>query len=117
MGDLAGLMAIFHADISFKLAGDQAALAVAGTTIGHSKVKEVLAQFIKDFDFWNREIISTVIDGDRAAVHSRVDIHFKPKDHKYQTEILDVFRFKDGKVIELVEFADTAQLKDLTSGG
>jgi ketosteroid isomerase-like protein len=33
------------------------------------------------------------------------------KNGTFETDILDLFTFKDGKVSELIEFADTAMIK------
>jgi ketosteroid isomerase-like protein len=54
-------------------------------------------------------------DGDRAAVHSRFDVTFIPKNSTFTNEVLDLFKFADDKIIELLEFADTALIKDVTS--
>ena len=59
-------------------------------------------------------IISFIADGDRASVRSRLKIRFAPKNLTFTTELTDLFKFQDGKIIELVEFADTALLKDIT---
>jgi ketosteroid isomerase-like protein len=56
-----------------------------------------------------------VIDGERAAVHSRVKIKYVPRGMTFTTDLLDLFHFNDGKIVELVEFADTALVKDLMS--
>jgi ketosteroid isomerase-like protein len=67
------------------------------------------------FKFDNPEIISFIVDGERAAVHSRFDVTFVPKNRVFTNEVLDLFKFADGKIIELLEFADTALIKDVMS--
>jgi ketosteroid isomerase-like protein len=114
-GDVAGVMAHFHTDASFELVGDTKLLSVAGASRGHTNLVQTMTQLSEAFEFLKRDYISFLVDGDRAAVHSRVTIHFVPKDHTFTTEILDLFKIRDGKVIELVEFADTALIKHLTS--
>ncbi|MEH2483664.1 putative SnoaL-like aldol condensation-catalyzing enzyme [Nitrobacteraceae bacterium AZCC 2146] len=81
---------------------------VAGASQGHQDVRTTITAFVEAFDFIHRDIISITIDGDRAAVHSRIKVRFIPGDKTVTTDILNSFRFKDGKIIELVEFADTA---------
>jgi ketosteroid isomerase-like protein len=56
-----------------------------------------------------------MIDGERAAVHSRVKIRYVPRNMTVTTDLLDTFHFRDGKIVEFVEFADTALVKDLMS--
>jgi ketosteroid isomerase-like protein len=110
-GNLAGLMAAFHSDAVFELKGDKNVLAVAGAVEGHSNVQAVMADFIGAFEFIKRKTVDILVDGDRAVVHLRVDIKFIPKGTVVTTDVLDMFRFEDGKIIELVEFADTALIK------
>jgi ketosteroid isomerase-like protein len=115
-GDLEGLLAAFHPDAVFTLVGDEKALEVAGSVRGHPELRESLRGFITTFDFAGREILSDLIEGDRAAVHSRLVVRFKPTGESRTTDILDLLRFQDGKIIELIEFADTALVSDLISG-
>lgn len=42
-------------------------------------------------------------------MHSRLTVTHK--DGTFDTDILDLFTFKDGKISELTEFADTAKIK------
>jgi ketosteroid isomerase-like protein len=84
-------------------------------TEGHSNVREGFSWLIEAFKFDNRKIISLIVDGDRAAVHSRVEITFTPASKTFTTDLLDLFRFADGKIIELLEFTDTALIKDVVS--
>jgi ketosteroid isomerase-like protein len=114
-GNIEDLMSAFHPEAVFELVGSKATLAVAGASQGHQDVRTTMTGFVKAFDFIHRDIISITIDGDRAAVHSRIRVRFIPGNKTVTTDILDSFRFKDGKIIELVEFADTALIKDMMS--
>jgi ketosteroid isomerase-like protein len=114
-GEVDGLMEAFHPDGSFELAGATAILPVAGAVQGHPNVRASMAGFVAAFEFIEREILSFVVDGQRAAVHCRLKVRFIPKDAVVTTDVLDLFKFEDGKVAELVEFADTALIKDLIS--
>jgi ketosteroid isomerase-like protein len=42
-------------------------------------------------------------------------VRFIPKDIIFTSDVLDAFRFEDEKIIELVEFADTALIKSVVS--
>ena len=42
-------------------------------------------------------------------------MRFVPKDIIFTSDVLDTFRFEDGKIIELVEFTDTALIKSVVS--
>jgi ketosteroid isomerase-like protein len=116
-GDVEGLMSAFHPEAVFELAGSKAVLPVAGASRGHPDIRATMTGLVAGFDFVHRDVISTTIDGDRAAVHSRIKIRVIPGEKTVTTEILDLFKFKDGKVIELLEFADTALIRDMMPAG
>ena len=112
-GDIDGLMAAFHPDAVFELKGEKNLLEVAGAVQGHSNVRSALSGFTKTFEFMKRDIVTALVEGDRAAVHSRLKVRFVPKDIVFTSDVLDTFRFEDGKIIELVEFVDTALIKSV----
>src|SRR5215470_10627657 len=113
-GDLEGLLAAFHPEGVFTLVGDAKSLEVAGSVQGHRNLRETFDRFIAAFKFVDRQILSEVVEADRAVVHSRLTVRYNDKTRT--TECLDLFKFQDGKIIELTEFADTALIKDLMSG-
>lgn len=110
-GDVEGLVTAFHPEGLFTLIGDKSALELTGSMQGHPTLRGAFGQLIADFGFEGREILAELVDGDRAAVHSRVIVRYHPTGKTVSTEILDLFRFQDGKIAELIEFADTAQIK------
>lgn len=116
-GDIETMMAAFDKDGAFGLAGSKEMVAAVGTAQGHEAIRESMTGLVAAFDFIDRNIICMVIDGERAAVHSRVRIRYVPSDRTFTTDLLDLFHFKDGKIVELTEFADTALVKDLMSPG
>jgi ketosteroid isomerase-like protein len=112
-GDVEGIVALFHPDGVFEIAGSNATTALAGAVRGHQNLRGTLANLIANFEFLERKVIRTVIEGGHAAVHSRVTVRFVPTDRTVTTDLLDLYKFDDGKVIELLEFADTALINDL----
>jgi ketosteroid isomerase-like protein len=115
-GDLEGLVTAFHPEAVFTLVGDRKALDVAGSVQGHRGLRETLGGFIATFQFVERQILTELVEGDRAAVHSRLVVRYNPTNTTRTTECLDLLRFQDGKIIELIEFADTALIRDMMSG-
>src|ERR1700751_1239978 len=111
--DIDGLMAAFHPDGTFELAGSKALTTVAGASKGHRELRETFAGLITNFQFIQRDIVSFVIDGERACVHSRGKLRLLPRDRTVTTDLVDLWKFEDGKVVELIEFADTALVNDL----
>ena len=113
-GNVKGVVNAFHGDGVFHLIGDSKAFALAGAIEGHSNLEQAMTQFTRDFTFSGRKILSFVADGDSAAVHSRLKVTHK--NGTFDTDILDLFTFKDGKISELIEFADTAKIKQVAFG-
>jgi ketosteroid isomerase-like protein len=114
-GNVKALVAAFHSNGVFELAGNRDALTIAGAVEGHAGLEQAMTNYIAAFEFRKREILSFVAEGDRAAVHSRLTVRFVPKDKTFTTDVLDLFTFKDGKIGELVEFADTALIKEIAA--
>lgn len=115
-GDLEDLMMAFHPEAVFTLVGDKKSLDVTGSVHGHRALREALGGFIANFHFAERQILSELVEGDRAAVHSRLLVRYNPTNATHTTDCLDLLRFQDGKIIELVEFADTALIRDMMAG-
>lgn len=113
-GDIETIIAVFDPNGRFQLAGSKEHTPAVGTAQGHQELRTLIAGLIAAFEFVQRDIISLVIENDRAAVHSRVKLRFVPKDRTVTTDLLDLWTFKDGKAVEMVEFADTAMVNDLT---
>ncbi|MEY9357851.1 ketosteroid isomerase-like protein [Bradyrhizobium yuanmingense] len=114
-GDTDSLVTAFHPEGAFTLMGDKGALELTGRMQGHPILREAFRQFTEGFGFEGREILAELVDGDRVAVHSRVTVRYHPTGKAVSTEIVDLFTFQDGKIAELIEFADTAQIKAMIS--
>ena len=114
-GDLDGVVTAFHDGGRFELSAEPKTFALAGAIEGHSNLRQAMTQFIANFQFVQRDILSLIVEGDHACVRSRVKVRFVPKSETFETEIVDLFRFKDGKIDELVEFADTALINKMMS--
>jgi ketosteroid isomerase-like protein len=112
-GDIEATLAAFHPEGRLEIAGSKTLSSAVGIAQGQDQLRASLGSLIATFAFSQRDIVSMIIDGDRAAVHSRVTLRFVPKNQTLTTELVDLFRFKDGKIIELVEFIDTAAIGDL----
>ena len=114
-GDVKGLVDTFHPEGLFNLVGDNSTLHLTGSVKGHEPLHIAFGQFIDHFDFQKREILSEVVEGNCAAIRSRLDIRYRPSGTIFSTDVLDLFKFQDGKIIELIEFADTALVKAIIS--
>jgi len=107
-GDVEGILSLFHPQGRFQLVGSPEVTSLVGIASGHSALRAAMTGFIAKFEFLQRDVVSILIDGNQAAVHSRVKLRSIPKNRTEMTDILDLWKFEDGKIVELVEFADTA---------
>jgi len=115
-GDIEGILALFHPDAKFELAGSKTHSSSAGSAQGHAELRTTLVGLISAFEFVQRVVVNIIIENERAAVHSRVQLRFVPKDKTVATDLIDLWKFENGKVVELVEFVDTALVNDLMRG-
>ena len=115
VGALDDLMAHFHPEAVFTLAGDPQTTAIAGTLQGYAQVRQGMTDFIANFKFGKRHIVSELMDGNCVAVRSRVAVRYSPNNIEQEIEVVDLFKFQDGKIIELIEFADTAAIVKMIS--
>jgi ketosteroid isomerase-like protein len=110
------LMAVFHDRAVFRIAASKQTLAIADAAEGHANIRSTMEGFIDTFGFADREVLGWFFGRDQIAVHSRLKVTFIPKNATFMTEIMDLFKFEDGKISELIEFADTALIDKILSG-
>jgi ketosteroid isomerase-like protein len=107
------LMAAVHPDCKFEIVGAKPQAQAAGIAQGHAQLRQKLTELIGSFQFVRRDLLNTIIEDDRAAVHSRVVLCFVPNGQTETTEIVDLWKFEGGKIIELIEFVDTALVNEM----
>lgn len=71
-------------------------------------IDEVLTELFKAWEWVEQDILHILIDGDHAAVHYRLKVRFTLTSEMLETEICDLLTFKAGKLMQVVEFLDTA---------
>jgi ketosteroid isomerase-like protein len=107
--DIKALMTAFHPDCKFEIVGAKPLARVAGV----AQLEETLKALIGNFKFVGRDFLSIIVEDSRAAVHSRVVLRFEPNGKTETTEIVDLLKFQDGKIVELFEFVDTALVNEM----
>jgi ketosteroid isomerase-like protein len=107
-GDVDGILAHVHPGISFAIAGCPASSAVPCSVTGQDALRDLMGQLIATFEFRNNQVIDTMIDGDRAVVHWRVQVRAPASGQEAETEIVDLIEFAGDKVLSFKQFADTA---------
>lgn len=102
-GALGPLCALFGPDAVFKISGSSDGKPIALAARGTEEVRSWLAVLVKTFRLTRHEILSIVIDGDKAAVHWRASIHSRITGASVPTELVDLVEMRDGRIGSYVE--------------
>ena len=102
-GALEPLCALFGPDALFKISGSSDGKPIAISARGTQEVRSWLAVLVKTFRLTRHEIVSMVIDGDRAAVHWRASIHSRITGASVPTELVDLVEVRAGRIGSYVE--------------
>ena len=116
-GDLDLTCDYFAEDARFAVAGSPEASPVASSARGCGEVRGALAGLMGAVEFLRHDFLEVVVEGDRAAVHSRVRLRATETGEEVETEFLDLLRVRDGKIHSFVQFCDTALAARLLGGG
>ena len=112
-------------DASLKDVADDALYSFNGRGTGHPAMSEaasgkqavraVIQQLIDAwrFDEWREQAF--VADGDTAVLRWTVHATFVPSGKSADFEVVDIFRFRDGKIVEFRQSTDTALVASLAS--
>jgi ketosteroid isomerase-like protein len=103
-GDLDGVCRIFSNDADFQIAGASHASPIAITAVGTDEIRSWLALMIKAFRLTDPTIFSIIIDGARAAVHWRTNVHSRITGTTALTELIDLIQVRDGCIVSYTEF-------------
>lgn len=103
-GRLDALCGLFATDASFKIAGASEGKPIAIAAEGIKDIRGWLGIMLKTFKLTRYEVLTRVIDGPRAAVYWRADIHSKVTGVVVPTELVDLFELTDGRVVSYREF-------------
>ena len=103
-GDLEGVCQFFADVAKFQIASARQVSALAVTTSGADEFRPLLALLIKTFKLNDMTIISIVIDGAKAAVHWRANIHSKITGATIPTELVDLVEIQNSRIVSYIEF-------------
>ena len=80
---------------------------------GKREVAEMLAEINTRFENLGSVIHELVIDGDRVALHRTASVRNRGTGETMDVDICNFGRFRDGLIVELSEYPDTAALARL----
>ncbi len=102
-GALEPLCELFAPDAFFRISGSSDGKPIALSARGSAQVRSWLAVLVKTFRLSRHEILSTVIDGPRAAVHWRASIDSRITGASVATELIDWVEMREGRIGSYVE--------------
>jgi ketosteroid isomerase-like protein len=102
-GQLARLCAVFADDATFRIAGSSEGKAIAIAASGLEEIRPWLAMLVKTFRLTQYEPSPSVIEGDRAMIHWRAQIHSKITGAVVATELVDMVEVRNGRISSYFE--------------
>ena len=99
--------AMIHDDIEWIIYGPVQVFPFQGPRHGKAQVIDVLGAIAKDYEVERYVPEVVIVDGDRAAVMSDAAFKQRATGRTLSIRLADFLRFRDGKLIEFREFADT----------
>src|SRR6218665_111443 len=106
-GDIEGMMAHVDADCSFRIVGGPTLGPLSQKSCGSDSIRCVLQGLVDHWDMSNVDLVDVGVVGNTVFAHRAGRVRFIPEGVEFDTEVADKFVFRDGRVIEVVEFLDT----------
>lgn len=103
-GELERLSGLFTEDAHFRISGSGDGKPITLAADGANSIRTWLTVLLKSFSISRHEIMATVIEGSRAAVHWQATIHSRITGAAVATELMDQIEVRDGKISSYVEF-------------
>jgi ketosteroid isomerase-like protein len=97
-GQLARLCAVFAEDAVFRIAGTSEGKPIAIAATGIEEIRPWLAMLVKAFRLTGYEASPSVIEGHRAMINWRAQIHSKITGAVVSTELVDLVEVRNGRI-------------------
>jgi ketosteroid isomerase-like protein len=105
--DLERMMTFLHPDGVFHIVGSEHLSPLTQRLEGAHLVRPVAGQLLSDWDMSRVENIDVHESGDTVYVHRRGNVVYTPDGSSLDTEFIDKLTFRDGKIVEYLQFLDT----------
>ncbi len=109
-GDIDGFAAAFAEDGVFRVQSDSRLVPEAGPFHGRAAIKKGLRQLVKAYEFVDGLVVDIVADVDVAVVRRQLTLRSSATGAIGDFDIADLVRFRNGEIIELTQYMDTASL-------
>jgi len=103
-GPLDRLCGLFGSGVHFRIAGTSDGKPIAIAAQGLDAVRPWLSMLVKTFRLSNHQVLSLLVDGNRAAVHWSASVHSRITGTQVNTEFVDLIELQDLQIVSYVEF-------------
>ncbi|WP_349434491.1 nuclear transport factor 2 family protein [Pararhizobium sp. A13] len=107
VSDMDGVMSCAGPGFSFRIVGSGRLAPMAQRVCEPAAVNAAVKTLIEQWDMSKIRTTGLYVDGDTVFAHRAGVLRFNPTGKEIETEYIDRFTFKDGKIIDLTEFVDT----------
>jgi ketosteroid isomerase-like protein len=115
-GDSDRVAAIIDDDIDWLINGPVEIFPFEGARRGKAAVLKVLAAIAKDYRLERYQPEIVIVENDRAAVLSDVAFEQRATGRMLSVRLVNFLRFRDGRLVEFREFANTFDLVEQAMG-
>jgi ketosteroid isomerase-like protein len=115
-GNAQRIAEIIDDEIDWVIHGPVEVFPFEGARKGKLAVLDVLAGIAKDYRLERYQPEIVVVEGDRAAVLSDVTFMQRTSQRKLRMRLVNFLRFREGRLVEFREFADTFDLVEQALG-
>jgi len=103
-GDLAAMCRLFADHGEYRIAGASADKPISISAAELKAFRPWLSMLTKVFRVSNYQLLSFIVEGGRGSAHWRADIHSKITGVTVPTEFVDLFEFRDDRIVGYNEF-------------
>ncbi|MCV9996954.1 nuclear transport factor 2 family protein [Pararhizobium sp. YC-54] len=112
VSDIAAMMALTGPDFSFRIVGSGKLAPMTQRVSEPAAIDTVVQTLVAQWDMSKLKTTRLYVDGDTVFAHRAGLIRYTPNGKEVETEYIDRFTFKDGKVVDMTEFVDTLMIAD-----
>lgn len=109
-GDADGFASGFAEDGIFHILGDTRLLPETGPRQGRRDIARVISQCYRQYEYVDALIIDVIVDINLAAVRRQLTLRSRDTGAVGEFDVMDFIRLRDGEIVELTQFMDTASL-------
>lgn len=109
-GDAEAFASAFAEDGVFHLVGDTRLVPQAGPRRGRAAIAAVLADLFAKYEYVDALIVDMAVDLNAAVIRRQLTLRSRESGAVAEFEAADFLRMRDGQIIELKQFIDTASM-------